>query len=238
MAQKKSDVTMGKPVSNLMWLVRTSIMIMIVIGLFGLWRTGHRWNQRLSAITAWFQAPPPEPQVDARTLILQQVRGVSELTTAVLSLESVVPTHQDRTLGTYVIGTTRLLYIAHGEVRAGIDLSQLSSNDITIRGDTVQIQLPPPIILDRKIDVERSQIYDYDRGFLGLGPDSAAELQTLAQRETLDDLVTAACDHQLLEQANERAIAVLSQLLDTTQTYSSISIQTQAPSAETCPVES
>ena len=227
---------MGKPLSNLMWLMRTSIMIIILVGLVGLWRTGHQWNQRLSAVAAWLQGPQPDPQVDARTLILQQVRGVSELTTAVLSMESVVPTHRDRTLGTYVIGTTRLLYIAHGEVRAGIDLSQLTHDDITIQGDTVQIQLPPPIILDRKIDVERSQIYDYDRGFLGLGPDAVAELQTLAQRETLDDLIDAACDHQLLEQANERAIAVLSQLLETTQTYSSISIQSQAPSADTCPV--
>ncbi|MEM9213806.1 MAG: DUF4230 domain-containing protein [Cyanobacteria bacterium P01_F01_bin.150] len=227
---------MGKPLNSLMWLVRSSVMVMILIGLLGLWRTGEQWNQRLSSITAWFQAPQPEPEVDARTLILQQVRGVSELTTAVLSMESVVPTHLDRTLGTYVIGTTRLLYIAHGEVRAGLDLSQLTQDNITIQGDTVQIQLPPPVILDRKIDVERSQIYDYDRGFLGLGPHAAAELQTLAQRETLDDLVDAACDHQLLEQANERAITVLSQLLETTQTYSSVSIQTQSPSPDACPI--
>ena len=229
---------MGKPLSNLMWLVRTSVLTVMVVAFLGLWRTGYQWNQQLSAIASWFHAPQPEPQVDARTLILQQVRGVSELTTAVLAMESVVPTQSDRTLGTYVIGTTRLLYIAHGEVRAGIDLSQLTPNDISIQGDVVQIQLPPPMILDRKIDVERSQIYDYDRGFLGLGPDAAAELQTLAQRETLNDLVEAACEHQLLEQANERAVSVLSQLLKTTQTYSSVSIQTQTPSAGTCPVQS
>ena len=228
---------MGKPLSNLMWLMRTSIVMMVFVGVLGVWRTGHQWNQRLAMLSSWFHAPQPEPQIDARTLILQQVRGVSELTTAVLAMESVVPTHRDRTLGTYVIGTTRLLYIAHGEVRAGIDLSQLSPNDITIQGDDVQIQLPPPMILDRKIDVARSQIYDYDRGFLGLGPDAAAELQTLAQRETLDDLVDAACQHQLLEQANERAASVLSQLLESTKAYSSISIKTQAPGPDTCSVQ-
>lgn len=225
---------MGKPLSNLMWLVRTSLMMMVLVGLLSIWRTGHQWNQQLGQMLSWFQSPQPEPQIDPRTLILQKIRGASELTTAVLAMESVVPTRSDRTLGTYVIGTTRLLYIAHGEVRAGIDLSQITADAITLQDDVLYIQLPPPMILDRKLDVERSQIYDYDRGFLGLGPDAAAELQTLAQRETLDDLVEAACEHQLLHQANERAVSVLTQLLETTSSYSSVVIKPQPPSPTIC----
>lgn len=229
---------MGKSLSNLMLLVRAGMVMVIAVMVLGVWRTSQQWNQQWNRLTGFFQWGQSEPQIDARTIVLQRVQGLSELTTAVLAMESVVPTSRDRTLGEYVIGTTRLLYIAHGEVRAGIDLSQLTADDIRVDEDSIQIQLPPPKILDRKIDVERSQIYDYDRGFLGLGPDAAAELQTLAQRETLADLVDAACDHDLLQEANARAIAVLSQLLETTNPAATIFIQTQQPAAEACAIQS
>lgn len=229
---------MSKSLSNLMLVVRAGLVMMIAVIVLGVWRTGQQWNQQWNRLTGLLQWGQSEPQIDARTIVLQRVQGLSELTTAVLAMESVVPTSRDRTLGEYVIGTTRLLYIAHGEVRAGIDLSQLTADDIRVDEDSIQIQLPPPKILDRKIDVERSQIYDYDRGFLGLGPDAAAELQTLAQRETLDDLVDAACDHDLLQEANARAIAVLSQLLETTNPSTTILIQTQQPAADACAVQS
>jgi len=77
------------------------------------------------------------------------------------------------------------------------------------------VQLPPPQILDSKIDVNRSRVYDYDRGFLNLGPDVAPQLQTLAQRETLQKIVTNACDSGILNEASDRAQSVLTQLLST-----------------------
>ncbi|MEB3230572.1 MAG: DUF4230 domain-containing protein [Leptolyngbyaceae bacterium] len=203
------------------------------------WRVGSQWTESLTAgIGSLFNPPAPKPEIEeTRAMILQQIQGVSELTTAVLTVESVVPTKSDRILGSYVIGTTRLLYIAHGEVRAGINLNDLAPEDITVVDDTLQIQLPPPMIIDHKVDVERSRVYDYDRGFLGLGPDVAPALQTLAQQETLDQLILAACDYQLLEDANQRAIAVLSQLFDATGHYETVIVNTQPPLPETCAIQ-
>jgi hypothetical protein len=73
-------------------------------------------------------------------------------------MEAVVPTSQDRKLGEYVIGTTRLLYIAYGEVKAGVDLSELKADNVQIVNDTILLRLPPPRILDSKIDVNRSKV--------------------------------------------------------------------------------
>jgi hypothetical protein len=53
--------------------------------------------------------------------------------------------------------------------------------------------------------VRQSQVYDYDRGFLSLGPDVAPQLQTLAQQETLKNIVTQACRQGFLEEANQKA---------------------------------
>jgi hypothetical protein len=175
----------------------------------------------------------PLPQVDTRTLVVQQVRGASELTTAVFTMEAVVPTTRDRTLGGYTVGTTTLLYIGYGEVRAGVDLSQLRPEHVTLQGDRITVQLPPPSILDTKLDVTRSTVYDYDRGFLSLGPDAAPELQQLAQQTTLARITQAACQQDLLADANARAKQMIEQLL-LTAGYSQVTVQSQPVDASTC----
>jgi hypothetical protein len=148
-------------------------------------------------------------------------------------MEAVVPTRQDRKLAGYKVGTTTLLYIAYGEVRAGVDLKDVKADDVKIVNDTIQLQLPPPRILDSKIDVNRSTVYDYDRGFLGLGPDVAPQLQTLAQQETLKRIVAAACRENLLEQANDRAQLVVEKLLNTAG-YKTIAVKTQSAPPGIC----
>jgi len=188
------------------------VALVLVLIFFGVWRTS---NRLLAGIEAFINAPPATPQVEVSSLILNRIRSVNELATAVFVMEAVVPTSQDNKLGNLTLGTTKLLYIAHGEVRAGIDLSKLTSDAIAIQGQTIRVQLPPPQILDSKIDVNRSRVYDYNRGFLNLGPDVAPQLQTLAQQQTLQTLVSNACQGGILEQASDRAQFALTQLLST-----------------------
>jgi hypothetical protein len=206
------------------------ILLATLFVLIGIWRTGTRFVGELNSM---FNPSPAIPQVDVRSVVVRQVKNASELTTAVFTMEAVVPTSQDRKLGEYVIGTTRLLYIAYGEVKAGVDLSQLKADNVQIVNDTILLRLPPPRILDSKIDVNRSKVYDYDRGFLGLGPDVAPQLQTLAQQETLLKIITAACSQGLLKQANDRAELVVSQLLNVAG-YKEVLVETTSPPPESC----
>lgn len=203
----------------------------------GLFIGGGVWQGGAGAVRElrqWLNPPPPEPQVDVQSVVVQQVQGISELTTAVFTMQAVVPTRRDRIFAGYTVGSTTLLYIAHGQVRAGVDLSQLTRDAVQMNGETLTLQLPPPEILDRKIDVTRSQVYDYDRGFLGLGPDAAPELQQAAQNQTLQTIVAAACSEGILAEANDRAELAVRQLLTTTG-YTDITVLTQPPVAGTCP---
>ncbi|HBK64182.1 MAG TPA: DUF4230 domain-containing protein, partial [Cyanobacteria bacterium UBA11166] len=163
---------------NLMLITTGGTMMIALIFVIGLWRTGSDFFKQLAAI---FNMAQPAPQVDVRSVIVRQIQGASELTTAVFTMEAVVPASQARTLGGYPIATTTLLYIARGQVRAGVDLGQLKTDDVKVANNTIQLQLPSPRILDSKIDVNHSQVYDYNRGFLGLGPDTAPQLQAIAQ---------------------------------------------------------
>ncbi|MEM6254208.1 MAG: DUF4230 domain-containing protein [Cyanobacteria bacterium P01_D01_bin.156] len=201
---------------------------------YGLWRTGDQFMDNVQSI---FTPKPPEDKVDTRTLVVNQIQGASELTTAIFSMEAVVPTESNRTVGNYVIGKTNLLYVAHGEVRAGIDLSALSEADVRVvntseeQPPSLTITLPAPKILDSKLDVAQSKVYDYDRGFLNLGPDRAPELQTLAQQEALQRIRQGACDQGILTMASDRARLTLRQLLEPIG-YETLTVEVTEP--ESC----
>ncbi len=215
---------------NLIWMSVGGILLIVMLMLLDTWRSGQQFlGQLVSKVTA----PQPSPQVDVRSVIVQEVRSVSELTTAIFTMEAVVPTSRDKTLAGLLVGTTKLLYIARGEVRAGIDLSQITANDITVSESGIQVRIPPPRLIDSKIDVGRSQVYDYDRGFLSLGPDVAPELLTLAEREALAKVTAAACKENLLQQANDRAELTVTRLLSLSG-YRNVTVQTQPPDPNAC----
>lgn len=206
-----------------------TVLLGLVLGI-GVLRSGSRFFEGLGAM---FNLSQSKPDVEVRNIIVRQVRGASELTTSVFTMESVVPTRQEQKLGNYTIGATTLLYIAYGEVRAGVDLKDLSAADVQVTDNTIQLRLPPPRILDSKIDVNKSSVYDYNRGFLGLGPDVAPQLQTLAQRETLKKIQKAACDQGILKQANDRAELVVEKLLSTSG-HKQVVVKTQPPAPGSC----
>lgn len=220
----------GFAMKNLSVIVTGGIVLVSTVALVSVWRSGSNF---IDDIAARFSQPQPDPTIDMQPVLVQQLRNASELTTAVFAMQTVVPASRERTLGGYTIGKTTLLYIAYGEVRAGVDLSALRPEDVQINGDSISIRLPPPQILDSKIDVTRSKIYDYDRGFLGLGPDAAPELQEFAEQETLAQIVSTACTQGVLQSANERAKLTVSQLL-TTAGYATSTVETQLPLPETC----
>ncbi len=210
---------------NLGLVLTGSLLVVGTMTTVGILRSGDQFFNKVGTL---FNNPQPEPKVEARSVVIQQIRDASELTTAVFTMEAVVPTQQDATLGGFVVGTTKLLYIAYGEVRAGVDLSALKTEDVRVVGDTLKLRLPPPRVLDSKIDINRSKVYDYNRGVLGLGPDAAPVLQELAQKEALKKIEAAAVTDGLLQRANDRAKLVVTQLVKVPG-IQEVVIETQPP---------
>lgn len=210
--------------------LKGGLALVVAVGTFSLLQSSRNLWQ---SITAIFHHHITSPSIQDPHVLIRQIQGLSELTTTVFVMDAIAPTASQRKLGQWVIGETRLLYIARGEVKAGLDLSQIGTDDVQINRDTITIQLPPPEILDRKIDVTQSQVYDYDRGFLNLGPDNAPDLQSVAQKQTLAKITETACNENILAQANERAIVVISQLMKTAG-YQEVIVKPSAAEKVSC----
>ncbi|MBD2634356.1 DUF4230 domain-containing protein [Limnothrix sp. FACHB-881] len=171
--------------------------------------------------------------VDPGSLIVRQVKDVSELTTAMFEMDAVVPVSDKG-----IIAESKLLYIAHGNVRVGIDLSQFQANNVQVNGDQIAVTLPPLKILGSNLDLEHSSVYSYSRGFLGSGPD-VVNLQTQAQREALRRVEEAACRDWLMKTAGERVQKIVERLLSQVlkdRGYREIIVKAQLPTEDSCPI--
>lgn len=199
----------GTVLGNAALLLIGALLLAITFFMVGLWQQGDRF---LTGFDDLFNKPQPTPQVDVTAVVIQQIRGASELTTTVFDMQTVAEATQDRVAFGIPVGTTRLLYIAQGTVRAGVDLSQIGPDDVQIISDTIALRLPPPVILDSKIDVNRSRVYDMDRGFLNLGPEGMG-LQSAAEQQALAQIVASACSMGVLDEANRAAEVALTKLL-------------------------
>ena len=184
----------------------------------------------LGIYTLW-PAQIDESTTDTSSIIVRQVRDVSELTTAIFEMDTVVPV-KDKT----IITESKLLYIAHGNVRVGIDLGEFSKDNIKIDGDKIAVYLPPLKVLDSKLDLYHSSVYSYDKGFLGLGPE-VVNLQSDAQRQALKKVEEAACQDWLIKAASDRVEKTVDHLLSQIlkdRGYREIIVKTQTSETASC----
>ena len=224
---KKNSLTLKKVT---LWILGSGLLGVAFTGLM-IYQKGDRL---ITSISSFFQPQSAELKAAESALLLQKIQHIQELTTTVYQIDKIVSTSADRTFGeNWTIATTKLLYLAKGEVKAGIDLQQLTLENITINQDKIAIAIPQAEILDSKIDVGKSKVYHYERGFLNLGPDIAPQLQTFAQQKTLAQMVDTACSEGILNQANEQAKIAIYNLVTLTN-EKKVEITFQAESSSSC----
>jgi len=97
----------------------------------------------------------------------------------------------------------RVLLIAVGEVEAGVDLSELSQDDVRVNGETVTIRLPEPEILSTSLNEEETRVYDRDFSLLNFRPDD--DLVEKAREKALKEVEGAARENGILDYAESNA---------------------------------
>ena len=179
--------------------------------LLGLALTALVWSPLGHFLHDTASPPPPAQPEDTRALLLQCIRRTGELTTAIACVQTVVHNRQQAQWAHLTTGSVELLYVATGEVRAGINLRELPLDAITLEHGTVTVALPPCHILSSGLDVNRSYVYDLRRSLLW--PPSAAQLQSETERIALARMRETAEENGLLQQAQQQAQQLLRGLL-------------------------
>jgi hypothetical protein len=161
------------------------------------------------------------PVAPATTLpvhaIVEHVHAAGELTTVIYATQAVVHVEQSNApiLDLIPIRPTEMIYGIKGDVRAGIDLRQVSTGDIRVNGGTVEIVLPPPQIFSVSIQPAESNVMHLDQPWWGGALNPAAIDQ--AQQQGIAQMRLQACEERILDRANTNAIEVLAEFLNTIQ---------------------
>ena len=147
-------------------------------------------------VSRWFQTGTGLRFENTATVV-QQVQTLSDLVTVKYVMEKVVILDDMKWYG-----ESRVLLLAHGIVKAGIDLKRITADDVTISGKNISIELPPPQVTDAYLDDKQSQVIDHTTGMLRLFD---KDLEQTARANAVDDIQRAARNAGILDDADQRA---------------------------------
>lgn len=150
--------------------------------------------------------------------VLQSIQDIGQYRAASANLQLVVDLEKDTKFVPDFIKGERTLFVASGAVDAGVDLSALAKDAITVDADRtgVTITLPAAQLYPAQVDLDKSYVIDRQRGVLdrvgGIFTDGPKEkdVYTLAQRKLQEG---AAADPRLLEKAQTNTRQMLESLL-------------------------
>ncbi|MFA9288375.1 MAG: DUF4230 domain-containing protein [Weeksellaceae bacterium] len=139
----------------------------------------------------------------SRVAVIKEMRALQRLETASFTIEKIIDarTTEGNAFQEFLFGD-KLLLIAHGEIIAGFDLRKLTENNVTVKGETLQIALPAPEILVVRIDNEKTRVYDRSSGIFSKGE---RDLESDARLQAEEQILLAACEGGILTQATENA---------------------------------
>lgn len=176
------------------FLIAGAIVVLLGIGMF----CGVKFSR-------WFKPAAISYNTPA---LLVQVKALSELVTVQYVIEKVevLEVPSENIVGQMIGSQNRMLLLAHGVVKAGIDLDKLKAEDLTIAGKKISIKLPPAHITDSYLDEKETKVIDRSTGLLA---PPAKDLEQATRLNALDNIQRAARTTGILSEADARAKAQL-----------------------------
>lgn len=136
--------------------------------------------------------------------VLQQVQTLSQLVTVKYVMEKVVVLEDVQWYG-----ESRVLLIAHGIIKAGVDFQQLKPEDVRVSGKRISIRLPSAQITDAYLDEKQTRVVERTTGILRVFD---KDMEQAARQNAVDDIRRAARLAGILKDADERAQVQLKNL--------------------------
>jgi hypothetical protein len=161
-------------------------------------------NQAMQTQVAQLMNPTPTIIPDPVTYITE-IRALARLETIQYSVEKVITAEIGQGSFNFLFGD-KLLFVAHGTVIAGIDMNKLGPENMFFDGNVLYITLPPAEVFIATLDNQKSYVYDRETGIFTKGVN---DLETLARQSAEQEILKAAMEDGILNQAQINAEAFL-----------------------------
>ena len=159
-----------------------------------------RTNSQLGTQVSSLLHPTPTIIADPITII-DQVQALARLETIRYTVEKVITAETNQGVLGPLFGD-RLLFVAHGYVIAGIDMSKIKPEDLWLTGTVLNVRLPAAEVLVATVDNGKSYVYDRQTGLLAKADPT---LETQARQVAEQEINKAALDEGILDQAMANA---------------------------------
>ena len=167
---------------NFVWTL--TAIVMLVLAAYLTFTTA-RWLNHGSSQFFW-----------NTTSVVHEVQSLSDLVTVKYVMDKVVVLEDVKWYG-----ENRVLLLAQGVVKAGIDLKRLKPENVSISGKKIKLHLPPTEITDAYLDDKASQVIDHTTGLLRAFD---KDLEQTARQNAVDDIARAARRAGILDEADKR----------------------------------
>ena len=167
-------------------------------------------NNALSTQVSRLMNPTPTVIPDPVTII-REGQSLARLETIQYSVEKVITAEINQGVFGPLFGD-RLLFVAHGYVIAGVDLSRLGTNQLKLEDGVLFVTLPEAEVFVATLDNDNSYVYDRETGILRK---SDQDLETTARQVAEQEIESAALEDGILDQAQQNAEVYLERLLNT-----------------------
>lgn len=140
--------------------------------------------------------PQSRPRIADTPAIITQIQALSQLVTVKYVFEKVIQLDDVKWYG-----QNRLLMVAHGVAKAGVDLQKVTAADVKVRAGKLTLALPKPQLLDVYLDEKRTEVVERSTGILR---EFDQQMEQDARRQAVDQIRLAARASGILKDAEER----------------------------------
>lgn len=136
------------------------------------------------------------PRIADTPAIVTQIQALSQLVTVKYVFEKVIQFDDVKWYG-----QNRLLMVAHGVAKAGVDLQKVTAADVKVSDGKLTLKLPKPQLLDVYLDEKRTEVIERSTGILR---EFDQQMEQDARRQAVDQIRLAARASGILKDSEER----------------------------------
>jgi hypothetical protein len=142
-----------------------------------------------------------------------QWRSLGNLSTVEYNSSTIVERQRPKPgIAGTLLGEDRIMLMAVGRVRAGVDLAKIKDSDVQIEGNRIRLRLPKVEVFSVELLPNQSRIYDSERSWL-FSQYEGLELEAMEEAR-LKLLAEARADTQMLKIAESMARLQLREFLE------------------------